>query len=156
MLYVGSDAAPDSDHPRAQRVKALGRGKHSLLLSHSPHLSLEDQVLARSTDKHQRRIGESSLQHVWSMADDVQTSYGVITGTSDPGISGEKALETFRRYHPSKNDTIVKAMAVDWSRHPGVSPAKPPVSGRVKCLASGRRLSNRKAASTLRAPIATT
>lgn len=63
-------------------------------------------------------FSENSLHHVWSMADDVQTSYGVITGTSDPGISGEKALKTFRRYHPSKNDTIEKAMAVDWSRDP--------------------------------------
>jgi monoamine oxidase len=63
-------------------------------------------------------FGQSTLEHVWSMADDVQTSRGLITGTSQPGITGEKALETFRTYYPSHHDTIEKAMVVDWSKDP--------------------------------------
>jgi monoamine oxidase len=59
---------------------------------------------------------QPSLEHVWTMPDDVQTQYGAITGTSQPGVTGEKALETFRAHYPAKGDTIEKAMEVDWSR----------------------------------------
>lgn len=61
-------------------------------------------------------FGQAALEHVWSMADDVHTERGLITGTSQPGVTGEKALATFRAHYPSTGDTIEKAMAVDWSR----------------------------------------
>ena len=63
-------------------------------------------------------FGQAALQHTWSMADDVHTEHGLITGTSEPGITGEKALSTFRSYYPLKHDTIDSAMEVDWSRDP--------------------------------------
>jgi monoamine oxidase len=63
-------------------------------------------------------FGQPSLEHVWSMADDVTTERGLITGTSQPGVTAGKALDTFRAYYPVKRDTIEKAMAVDWSRDP--------------------------------------
>ena len=63
-------------------------------------------------------FGQASLEHVWSMADDVNTQHGLITGTSSPGVPAEKALATFRALYPAKSDTIEKAMAVDWSRDP--------------------------------------
>jgi monoamine oxidase len=63
-------------------------------------------------------FGQPSLQHVWSMADEVATQQGVITGTAQPGVTAEKSLETFRTCYPVKNDTIEKAMIVDWSRDP--------------------------------------
>jgi monoamine oxidase len=63
-------------------------------------------------------FGQPSLQHVWSMADDVGTQRGLITGTAQPGVAAEKALATFRAQYPAKRDTIEKAMIVDWSRDP--------------------------------------
>jgi monoamine oxidase len=61
---------------------------------------------------------QPSLQHVWSMADDVATQRGLITGTAQPGVTAERALQTFRTQYPTKHDTIDKAMIVDWSRDP--------------------------------------
>ena len=63
-------------------------------------------------------FGKSSLQHIWSMADDVDTPRGLITGTANPGISAKSALDTFRAHYPSKQDTIEKALIVDWSKDP--------------------------------------
>jgi monoamine oxidase len=63
-------------------------------------------------------FGQAALQHVWSMADDVHTEHGLITGTSQPGVTGEKALAAFRAHYPTRRDTIEKAMAVDWSKDP--------------------------------------
>lgn len=63
-------------------------------------------------------FGQAALEHVWSMADDVHTEHGLITGTAQPGVAGGKALATFRAYYPSRGDTIEKAMTVDWSQDP--------------------------------------
>ena len=59
-----------------------------------------------------------TLQHVWSMPEDVATERGLITGTANPGVTAEKALQTFRELYPSKSDDIEKALIVDWSRDP--------------------------------------
>jgi monoamine oxidase len=63
-------------------------------------------------------FSQPSLQHVWAMADEVNTRRGLITGTAQPGVSAEKAVETFRTHYPAKHDTIDKVMIVDWSRDP--------------------------------------
>lgn len=63
-------------------------------------------------------FGQPSLEHVWSMADEVTTQRGLITGTAQPGVTAEKALETFRASYPAKHDTIDRAMIVDWSLDP--------------------------------------
>ena len=63
-------------------------------------------------------FGQAALEHVWSMADEVPTQHGLVTGTSQPGVTGEKALATFRERYPSRGDTIKKVMVVDWSRDP--------------------------------------
>ena len=61
---------------------------------------------------------QPALEHHWSMADDVNTQRGLITGTGQPGVSSEAALNTFRKYYPGKRDTIEAAMIVDWSHDP--------------------------------------
>jgi monoamine oxidase len=63
-------------------------------------------------------FGEAALEHTWSMPEDVNTSRGLITGTSSPGVSPEKALAAFRKSYPGKHDTIERALGVDWSRDP--------------------------------------
>ncbi|HEX4772875.1 MAG TPA: NAD(P)/FAD-dependent oxidoreductase [Bryobacteraceae bacterium] len=65
-----------------------------------------------------REFGKQTLQHIWSMPEDVQTERGLITGTANAGIAPESALKTFRDYNPGKSDTIERALVVDWSRDP--------------------------------------
>lgn len=59
-----------------------------------------------------------SLQHVWSMADDVPTARGLIVGTAQGGVRAEAALASFRQRYPGKGDTIEQASIIDWSRDP--------------------------------------
>jgi monoamine oxidase len=62
-------------------------------------------------------FSKSSLEHVWSMADEVETRRGLIVGTAQPGVRPEAALATFRDIYPGK-DTIEQPMIIDWSRDP--------------------------------------
>ncbi len=61
-------------------------------------------------------FGQPTLQHIWSMADDVKTDRGLITGTAQPGVLPNQALAAFRTRYPAKNDTIERALIVDWSK----------------------------------------
>jgi monoamine oxidase len=63
-------------------------------------------------------FGQAALEHVWSMADDVKTDRGLIVGTAQPGVLPNQALTTFRTHYPSKQDTIERALIVDWSKDP--------------------------------------
>lgn len=65
-----------------------------------------------------REYGKPALAHVWSMADDVESKCGLITGTAVPGTTGDKTLQTFRDFNPTGKDTIEKVTLVDWSRDP--------------------------------------
>ncbi len=66
-------------------------------------------------------FGKASLQHIWSMADDVKTQRGLIVGTAQPGVRADAALQTFRSLYPGKLDTIENATIIDWSRDPWAS-----------------------------------
>jgi monoamine oxidase len=59
---------------------------------------------------------QPALEHVWSMGDDVKTKRGLIVGTAQPGVLPAQALSTFRAYYPVHDDTIERAMVVDWSK----------------------------------------
>ncbi|HJY07497.1 MAG TPA: NAD(P)/FAD-dependent oxidoreductase [Bryobacteraceae bacterium] len=72
-----------------------------------------DQKVSINTEFYQ-----PTLEHVWSMADDVDSKHGLIVGTAQPGVSAGKALETFRSPYSGKGDTIEQARIVDWSRDP--------------------------------------
>ena len=63
-------------------------------------------------------FSKPDLEHVWSMADDVQTRRGLVVGTAQPGVKADKALAAFREFYPGSNDTIEHAMIIDWSRDP--------------------------------------
>ncbi len=62
-------------------------------------------------------FSEQTLEHVWTMPDEVQTPRGLIVGTAAPGVKAETALETFRATYPEK-DTIEYARIIDWSKDP--------------------------------------
>ena len=63
-------------------------------------------------------FNERSLNHIWRMADDVDTQRGLLVGTADALTAGDAALKTFRRYYPGKSEDIEVALAHDWSRDP--------------------------------------
>lgn len=62
-------------------------------------------------------FSEATLEHVWSMPNEVQTPRGLIVGTAQPGVKAEAALKTFRNAYPEK-DTIEYARIIDWSKDP--------------------------------------
>lgn len=62
-------------------------------------------------------FGESTLEHCWSMPNEVQTPRGLIVGTAQPGVTADTALKTFRSAYPEK-DTIEYARIIDWSKDP--------------------------------------
>jgi monoamine oxidase len=103
---------------------AFNERKHWAIASMPYYSATRPIFLSRTKFWHEQKtsinveFGQPSLEHVWSMADDVKTAHGVITGTAQPGVTAEKALETFRALYVDKHDTIEKAMIVDWSRDP--------------------------------------
>jgi monoamine oxidase len=65
-------------------------------------------------------FNEPSLNHIWRMADDVDTERGLLVGTAEGLTTGDAALKTFRRYYPGKSEDVEVALAHDWSRDPWV------------------------------------
>lgn len=63
-------------------------------------------------------FSKPDLEHVWSMADDVETARGLVVGTAQPGVKADRALAAFREFYTQSNDTIEHAMIIDWSRDP--------------------------------------
>jgi monoamine oxidase len=70
-------------------------------------------------------LGERSLEHVWRMADDVQTTRGLLVGTAMGNNSAEDALATFRRFYPGGPDTIEQSFVIDWSQDPWAMACEP-------------------------------
>src|SRR5207249_9196555 len=63
-------------------------------------------------------FNEHALNHIWRMADDVDTQRGLLVSTADALTTGEAALKTFRRYYAGKSEDIEVALVHDWSRDP--------------------------------------
>ncbi len=63
-------------------------------------------------------FGAPNLSDVWRMADEVETSRGLLIGTAQATTSAEEALEVFRKVYPGKLEDIEQALVVDWSRDP--------------------------------------
>jgi monoamine oxidase len=61
---------------------------------------------------------QPALEHVWSMADDVNSGHGLVVGTAGPGVPADAALTAFRARYPGKGDSIEQAMVIDWSKDP--------------------------------------
>lgn len=61
---------------------------------------------------------QPALEHVWSMADDVNSGHGLVVGTAAPGVSADAALQTFRSRYPGPGDSIEQVMVIDWSKDP--------------------------------------
>ena len=65
-------------------------------------------------------FNERSLNHIWRMADDVETQRGLLVATADALTTGEAALKSFRRYYSGKSEDIELALVHDWSKDPWV------------------------------------
>jgi monoamine oxidase len=61
-------------------------------------------------------LGDRALEHTWRMADDVDTSRGLIVATASGGTMASDALATFRRHYPGRPDDIEQAFVIDWAQ----------------------------------------
>jgi len=68
---------------------------------------------------------QPALEHVWRMADDVDTERGLIVGTSPGFTTADDALATFRRYYPGGPDDIEQAFVIDWAKDPWAMACEP-------------------------------
>ena len=66
-------------------------------------------------------FGESPLHHVWSSAQEVQTTRGLMLGTASGAGTAERAVETFRKFYPGKSEDIEKTHVVVWALDPWAS-----------------------------------
>jgi monoamine oxidase len=70
-------------------------------------------------------LGEASLAHIWRMADDIETTRGLLVGTALGNNSAEDALATFRRFYPGGRDDVEQSFVIDWSQDPWAMACEP-------------------------------
>jgi monoamine oxidase len=70
-------------------------------------------------------MGEVRLEHVWRMADEIETSRGLLVGTAQGMTSTEDALATFRKFYPGGSEDIEQAFVIDWARDPWAMACEP-------------------------------
>ena len=70
-------------------------------------------------------LGEPKLEHVWRMADEVETRRGLIVGTAPGFTTADDALATFRRHYPGGADDIEQAFVIDWAKDPWAMACEP-------------------------------
>jgi len=70
-------------------------------------------------------LGETALEHVWRMADEVPTGRGLLVGTAAGFTSAEEALAAFRRVYPGRGEDVEQAFVVDWARDPWAMACEP-------------------------------
>jgi monoamine oxidase len=70
-------------------------------------------------------LGEPALEHIWRMADDVETSRGLIVGTAVGFTTAESALAAFRKHYPGSGDDIEQTLVVDWAKDPWAMACEP-------------------------------
>ncbi|PYQ16522.1 MAG: hypothetical protein DMF80_04565 [Acidobacteria bacterium] len=68
---------------------------------------------------------QPALEHVWRMADEVDTGRGLLVGTAGGFTAADDALGTFRRYYPGGPDDIEQAFVIDWARDPWAMACEP-------------------------------
>lgn len=70
-------------------------------------------------------LGEPALEHVWRMADEVDTGRGLLVGTAAGFTAAEDALAAFRRFYPGRSEDVEQALVVDWARDPWAMACEP-------------------------------
>jgi monoamine oxidase len=70
-------------------------------------------------------FAQPALEHVWRMADEVDTKRGLIAGTASGFTTADDALATFRRYYPGGADDIEQAFVIDWAKDPWAMACEP-------------------------------
>jgi len=58
------------------------------------------------------------LNETWSLADEVNTSRGILIGGAQAGVTAAQALAAFRSLYPGKPPEIEQTIAHDWSKEP--------------------------------------
>jgi monoamine oxidase len=62
-------------------------------------------------------FGDRELNHVWPMCDEVETTRGLMVGTSTGPQSPEGALGGFRRRYPGRSEDIEKTLVHVWANN---------------------------------------
>jgi len=75
------------------------------------------------------QLGEPALEHYWRMADDVQTTRGLLASTARGATTAEDALAAFRRHYPGKSEDIEQVFVVDWASDPWAVACEPETYG---------------------------
>jgi monoamine oxidase len=70
-------------------------------------------------------LNEPALEHTWRMADEVETSRGLIVATAPGFTRAEDALKAFRRHYPGRRDDIEQAFVIDWASDPWAMACEP-------------------------------
>ena len=70
-------------------------------------------------------FGETTLEHAWRMADDVETGRGLLVATAAGFTTSDNALATFRRFYPGKTEDVEQAFVIDWARDPWAMACEP-------------------------------
>ena len=58
------------------------------------------------------------LNELWSMAEEVNTSRGILLGGAQAGVTGPASLEAFHKLYPGKSADIEQVIVHDWSKDP--------------------------------------
>jgi monoamine oxidase len=58
------------------------------------------------------------LNETWSLADEVNTSRGILIGGAQAGVTAAQALKAFHSLYPGKSPEIEQTIAHDWSKEP--------------------------------------
>ena len=75
------------------------------------------------------QLGEPALEHYWRMADDVETTRGLLASTARGATTAEDALAAFRRHYPGKSEDIEQVFVVDWASDPWAVACEPETYG---------------------------
>ena len=70
-------------------------------------------------------FSQPALEHVWRMADEVDTKRGLIVGTAGGFTGADDALATFRQHYPGGADDIEQAFVIDWAKDPWAMACEP-------------------------------
>jgi monoamine oxidase len=58
------------------------------------------------------------LNELWSMAEEVNTTRGILVGGAQAGVTGPASLAAFQKLYPGKSADIEQVVVHDWSKDP--------------------------------------
>jgi hypothetical protein len=63
-----------------------------------------------------RSAPDPRLNELWSMAEEVNTTRGILVGGAQAGVTGPASLAAFQKLYPCKSADIEQVIVHDWSK----------------------------------------